>query len=84
MATLEEDFSVLIKKSLKKYFENLKGENPASSFYEDLIQLVERPLIEESLIKVDYNQKKAACLLGINRNTLSKKIKILKIDLKKK
>jgi DNA-binding protein Fis len=84
VSTLEEDFSNLIKKSLKKYFDDLKGENPATSYYVDIIHLVEKPLIEETLLKVDFNQKKAACLLGINRNTLSKKIKELKISIQRK
>ncbi|MBP9752248.1 MAG: Fis family transcriptional regulator [Proteobacteria bacterium] len=83
MLTLKDKFDNLIKQSLKAYFEQLEGENPASHFYEEVLGLVEKPLIEQTLKSVDYNQKKAACLLGINRNTLSKKIKQFNIDIKK-
>ncbi|CAO5680268.1 MAG: DNA-binding protein Fis [Holosporales bacterium] len=83
MLSLEESFNILIKKSLKSYFDQLDGENPASHFYEDVLNLVEKPLIAETLKVVDYNQKKAALFLGINRNTLSKKIKQFNIEIKK-
>ena len=42
--------------------------------YRDVIERIERPLIEAALTRTDGNQIKAAALLGINRNTLRKKI----------
>ncbi|MDD3296748.1 MAG: helix-turn-helix domain-containing protein [Candidatus Omnitrophica bacterium] len=50
-------------------------------FYEFLLKAVERPLIENILRRTHGNQLKAAKLLGINRNTLSSKIKKLKIEI---
>lgn len=50
--------------------------------YDFLIELVEKPLIENLLLKTEGNQLKTAKLLGINRNTLHAKIKKLGIDAK--
>ncbi|MBU1085983.1 MAG: hypothetical protein KKD05_00515 [Candidatus Omnitrophica bacterium] len=50
--------------------------------YKHLIEIVEKPLIEMVLKETCGNQKKAAVLLGINRNTLYVKIKKLKINIK--
>jgi transcriptional regulator with GAF, ATPase, and Fis domain len=47
--------------------------------YDDIVSLVEKILIKSALERVDYVQVTAAQLLGINRNTLRKKIKDLKI-----
>ncbi|MBX7148525.1 sigma-54 dependent transcriptional regulator [bacterium] len=50
--------------------------------YNKFVGMMERPLIRQMLIKKDGNQIKAAEILGINRNTLRKKIRELKIDLR--
>jgi transcriptional regulator with GAF, ATPase, and Fis domain len=49
---------------------------------DDIIALVEKILIRSALKRVDYVQVAAAALLGINRNTLRKKIKDLKIKIR--
>jgi two-component system nitrogen regulation response regulator GlnG len=49
--------------------------------YRRVLEKVERPLIERVLSATEGNQLKAAALLGINRNTLRKKISELEIDL---
>jgi two-component system nitrogen regulation response regulator GlnG len=54
-----------------------------SDVYDSVISLVEKPLISGALEETNYNQLKAADLLGINRNTLRKKITELRIPLKK-
>ena len=46
-----------------------------------MIERVERPLIESALERTGGNQIRAAALLGINRNTLRKKIVELEIQL---
>ena len=43
--------------------------------YDRVIESVERPLVEETLRHVGGNQTKAGKLLGINRNTLRKKLR---------
>ena len=51
--------------------------------YAMVLEQVERPLIRFVLEKTRGNQVKAADILGINRNTLRKKIQELAIELKK-
>jgi two-component system nitrogen regulation response regulator GlnG len=51
--------------------------------YDTVMALVERPLITSALEESGYNQVKAAELLGINRNTIRKKIKELGIPVKR-
>ena len=48
--------------------------------YKFLLNVVEKPLIENVLRKTEGNQLKAAKILGINRNTLHSKIEKLKIN----
>ena len=52
-----------------------------ADLFDDVVRLVERILIKSALERVNYVQVAAAELLGINRNTLRKKIKDLKIKL---
>ena len=47
--------------------------------YSSVISIVEKPLIQMALMETNFNQVKAADLLGINRNTLRKKIKELDV-----
>ncbi|MDA0739366.1 MAG: hypothetical protein O2999_12050 [Nitrospirae bacterium] len=54
------------------------------SLYSTLIQAVERPLIELALRETHGNQIQAAQLLGLNRNTLRKKIAECKISVKRR
>jgi two-component system nitrogen regulation response regulator GlnG len=51
--------------------------------YDRVLEQVERPLIRFTLEKTRGNQVRAADILGINRNTLRKKINDLGIQLKK-
>ncbi|MGH8671695.1 MAG: helix-turn-helix domain-containing protein, partial [Burkholderiales bacterium] len=53
------------------------------NIYSLVIERVERPLIELTLKKTRGNQIRAAQMLGINRNTLRKKIADLRINVKK-
>jgi DNA-binding protein Fis len=48
--------------------------------YEKIIQEVERPLLLVTLEVAKGNRKQAACLLGINRNTFLKKMRLLGLD----
>ena len=54
------------------------------NLYDTVIEQVERPMIELALLLQDGNQIKTAELLGINRNTLRKKIATYKIKIRQK
>ena len=72
--THESDLARSVRRAIDGYFRDLDGEEP-SGVYDMVISCVERPLIEAVLMRVDGNQTQAAQLLGINRNTLRKKMK---------
>ena len=65
----------MVRKAIDGYFRDLDGEK-ASGVYDMVIHCVERPLLESVLHRVKGNQTHAAEMLGINRNTLRKKIKV--------
>ncbi|WP_119165479.1 nitrogen regulation protein NR(I) [Algihabitans albus] len=69
-----------VERHLRDYFAAHKNELPASGLYERILREVERPLIELTLAATRGNQLKAAGLLGLNRNTLRKKIRDLDIE----
>ncbi|TAK10373.1 sigma-54-dependent Fis family transcriptional regulator [bacterium] len=72
----------IIRHKLEDYFARTKGVD-VDNLYNLVVERVERPLIELTLKKTRGNQIKAAQILGINRNTLRKKIADLQIKLKK-
>ena len=59
--------------ALEKYFVELCGE-PASDVYDMVISCVERPMLLVVMAQAANNQTVAAQILGINRNTLRKKL----------
>jgi two-component system nitrogen regulation response regulator GlnG len=63
------------------YFSNFKGQLPPPGLYHRILRDVEEPLINAALIATRGNQIKAAELLGVNRNTLRKKIRDLDIKI---
>lgn len=67
-----------VRRSLERYFKDLDGERPRS-VYDMVLKNVEKPLFEIVLDRAEGNQTVAAEMLGINRNTLRKKIQTLKI-----
>jgi len=70
----ENDIARYVRKALNEYFKDLDGEEPSSSIFDMVMSCVEKPLIETVMHHADGNQTRAADLLGINRNTLRKKI----------
>jgi len=62
-----------VTNTLNQYFEALEDEVP-TNVYQMVIGQVERPMIEYVLTKTAYNQSRSADILGINRNTLRKKM----------
>ena len=71
--------SMSVEQHLKNFFKLHKDKLPSSGLYSRIINEVERPLISICLNATKGNQIKASKLLGLNRNTLRKKIKELKI-----
>ena len=62
-----------VRESLQAYFRDLDGEQPAG-MYDMLVRVVERPLLEVVMHEAAQNQSRAADWLGLNRNTLRKKL----------
>jgi Fis family transcriptional regulator len=58
---------------LEAYFRDLDGIDP-HGIHEMLVRAVEKPLLEVVMAQADNNQSKAAQWLGLNRNTLRKKL----------
>jgi len=70
----ENDMVRHVRKVLKEYFKDLDGEDPCCSVYDMVMDCVEKPLLEVVLEHAGGNQSRAAEVLGINRNTLRKKL----------
>lgn len=62
-----------VKNSLDGYFRDLCGTEP-DGMYDMLVKAVEKPLLEVVMQRAEHNQSKAAEWLGLNRNTLRKKL----------
>ncbi len=69
----ESELSACVRKVMIQYYKDLDGET-ASNVYDMVINCVEKPLIQIVLNKAGNNQSRAADMLGINRNTLRKKM----------
>jgi two-component system nitrogen regulation response regulator GlnG len=74
-----EGLAAAVERHLKGYFAAHKGGLPAAGLYDRVLREVERPLIVLTLGATRGNQIRAAHLLGLNRNTLRKKIRELDI-----
>ena len=70
----DNDMARTVRKAIDGYFRDLDGER-ASGVYDMVINCVEKPLLESVLTRVRGNQTHAAQMLGLNRNTLRKKMK---------
>ncbi len=81
-AELPEDDSLgaSVERHLKEYFAAHKDGLPAAGLYDRILRELERPLLSLTLGATRGNQIKAARLLGLNRNTLRKKIRELDIQ----
>ena len=69
----QHDLGKCVTDSLEQYFRDLDGERPAT-IYDMVLNSVEKPMLELVLAKAGGNQTLAADMLGINRNTLRKKL----------
>lgn len=71
----ENEMARMVRRAIEGYFRDLDGEKPCA-VYDMVINCVEKPLLESVLHRVRGNQSHAAEMLGINRNTLRKKIRV--------
>ena len=62
-----------VRASLEGYFRDLRGTEP-DGMYDMMVRVVEKPLLEFVMQHADHNQSRAAQWLGLNRNTLRKKL----------
>ena len=76
----EDSLGGAVEHHLRLYFEAHKDRLPPSGLYGRVLREIERPLIELTLTATRGNQLRAADLLGLNRNTLRKKIRDLDIQ----
>jgi len=74
-----EKLSASVARHLRRYFDLHNGQLPPDGVYDRILREIEVPLIEIALDATAGNQAKCADLLGINRNTLRKKITELDI-----
>ena len=78
-STDTDKLSAAVGRHLRRYFDLHGGSLPPAGLYQRILREVETPLIEIALDATGGNQAKCADLLGINRNTLRKKITELDI-----
>jgi two-component system nitrogen regulation response regulator GlnG len=78
--TADENMANAVERHLRGYFGTFKGTLPPPGLYDRVLAEIERPLLSLSLAATRGNQVKAAQLLGLNRNTLRKKIRDLDVQ----
>ena len=76
----DESLTDSVDRHIADYFAAHRNTLPASGLYTRIVREVERPLIIHTLAATRGNQVKAAQVLGLNRNTLRKKIRDLEIQ----
>jgi two-component system nitrogen regulation response regulator GlnG len=76
----DQDLSATVARHVEEIFEGANGRLPGPGLHARLVRQVERPLITKVLVATRGNQLKAAAVLGLNRNTLRKKIRELDIE----
>jgi two-component system nitrogen regulation response regulator GlnG len=74
------DLGGALARHLDQLFQRLGGGLPQAGLHGRIVREVERPLIAKVLAATRGNQLQAAAVLGLNRNTLRKKIRELDIQ----
>lgn len=82
-AEMGDNLSAAIEYHLTRYFSSHGSELPEAGLYDRILKEMERPLITLSLTATRGNQLRAAEMLGLNRNTLRKKIRELDITVQR-
>ena len=79
-APVDETLSQAVERHLRRHFDGHPDSLPPAGVYDRILHEIERPMISLCLRATRGNQLKAAALLGLNRNTLRKKIRELDIE----
>ena len=75
----DNELSSTVRKVMRQYFMDLDGEK-CTGIYDMVVAAVEKPMLEVVMFQAQGNQTRAAELLGLNRNTLRKKLQQHGID----
>jgi two-component system nitrogen regulation response regulator GlnG len=76
----DDNLQGAVERYLERYFRAFDGGTPPPGVYDRILREVERPLILRTLAATRGNQLRAADILGLNRNTLRKKLRELDIQ----
>ena len=76
---MDQNLQDKIEALLDKYFKDLDGENP-NDVYDMVLHSVEKPLLIYIMNYAQGNQTRAAKILGLNRNTLRKKLEFYNLN----
>lgn len=68
-----EKLEECVRSNLQLYLDDLQGQEP-SNMYDMLLRVVEKPMLDLVMEQTRNNQSRAAQWLGLNRNTLRKKL----------
>jgi Fis family transcriptional regulator len=75
----DNELSSTVRKVMRQYFRDLDGEK-CTGIYDMVVAAVEKPMLEVVMFQAQGNQTRAAEMLGVNRNTLRKKLQQHGID----
>jgi Fis family transcriptional regulator, factor for inversion stimulation protein len=70
---MSNDIADCVRRTLNRYFRDLDGEQP-HAVYDMVMRCAEKPMLEVVMKQANGNQTTAAEILGINRNTLRRKL----------
>lgn len=71
---VQDSLTHAVRHMLEQYFHDLEGE-PPSAIYDMVLTAIEKPMLEVVMQQAGGNQSRASDMLGLNRNTLRKKLK---------
>ena len=81
--TAEISLELATERYLAQYFASFNGHLPPAGLYQRIMDEIEKPLLHAALAATNGNQIKTADLLGLNRNTVRKKIRDLGVSVYK-
>ena len=76
-----DQLSALVAARTREILEDADADQPVENLYQTVLHEVEKPMIETTLRAVRGNQIQASKVLGLNRNTLRKKVRELQIEI---